>query len=187
LPLLRERYPRVEVELVVEDRLVDIVAGGFDAGIRLHDIIERDMVRVRLTAPFRFLVVGAPSYFARHGIPKHPKDLAKHECIAFRSPTDGAPYAWEFEHGRKSLRVAAEGGVTTNDGLASASLARLGLGLAYVPEPIVSQDIHAGTLIAVLESYAPTERGFFLYHPQRSQRSALLRPFIALAKEVLRG
>src|SRR5262245_9048924 len=134
LPTFRTRHPRIEIEVVLEDRLVDIVAGGYDAGIRLSEIIERDMVRVRLTRPFRYVVVGTPAYLAQHGTPQRPEDLLRHECITFRSPTTGAPYAWELERGRRSWRVPVRGGIVTNDGLLSASIAKLGLGLAYAPE-----------------------------------------------------
>jgi DNA-binding transcriptional LysR family regulator len=98
----------------VRGRFVDLVAEGYDAGIRLTEAIERDMVQVRLTAPFRFVVVGAPDYLARHGIPERPKDLL--ECLTFRSQTTGALYAWELERGRKSYRVPVRAGVITNDG-----------------------------------------------------------------------
>jgi DNA-binding transcriptional LysR family regulator len=185
LPAFRERYPRVEVEVVLDERFVDIVAGGFDAGVRLSESIERDMVQVRLTEGFRFLVVGAPGYFAKHGRPRQPKDLLEHQCITFRSPTTGARYAWELERGRKSWRVPVEGGVVTNDGLLCATLAKRGLGLAYAPEPWVGDDLDRGNLEIVLEGFAPEVPGYFLYYPSRNQRSAPLRRFIETAKELL--
>jgi len=187
LPEFRARYPRVEVDVVLEDRMVDIVAGGFDAGIRLSENVERDMVQVRLTGAFRFVVVGSPKYFARHGRPERPEDLLKHECITFRSPTNGALYAWELERGRKEWRLPVRGSVATNDGLACAKLARLGLGLAYVPEPNVRDDLRSKELEAVLEVYAPTVPGYFIYFPSRAQRSTPLRLFVEIAKEVLLG
>src|SRR5260370_17945505 len=115
LPAFRARHPRIEAEVAVEDRLVDIVAEGYDAGVRLSEIIERDMVQVRLTDAFRFVVVGAPEYLKRHGVPERPQDLLRHECITFRSPTTSALYAWELERGRKNYRVPVRGGVVTND------------------------------------------------------------------------
>ena len=115
-PAFRARHPRVEVEVVVEERFVDIVAEGYDAGVRLSEAIERDMVQVRLTDAFRFVVVGAPSYLARHGTPRKPEDLLRHECITFRSQTTGALYAWELERGRRNWRVPVRGGVVTSDG-----------------------------------------------------------------------
>lgn len=185
LPTFRERHPRVEVEIVLEERFVDIVAGGFDAGIRLSESIDRDMVHVRLTEGFRFLVVGAPSYFTKHGRPQHPKDLLEHECLTFRSPTTGALYAWELERGPKSWRVPVRGGVVTNDGLLCSTLAKLGLGLAYVPETWIREALRCGDLEVVLDAYAPKVPGYFLYFPSRHQQSAPLRQFIETAKEFL--
>ena len=185
LPIFRERHPRVEVEIVLEDRLVDIVASGVDAGIRLTEIIERDMVQVRLSEPFRFVVVAAPAYLAKHGTPEKPEDLLRHECITFRSPTNGALYAWELERGRKSWRVPVRGGVVTNDGLLCAALAKLGLGLAYAPEPMVEGDLADGTLARVLDAYSPSVSGYFVYFPSLAQRTTPLRLFVETAKERL--
>ncbi|MCA9516012.1 MAG: LysR family transcriptional regulator, partial [Myxococcales bacterium] len=187
LPTFRARHPRVEVEVAIDDRLVDIVAAGMDAGVRLTEVIERDMVQVRLTGPFRFVVVGAPDYLARHGTPKKPEDLLEHECITFRSPTNDARYAWELERGRRSWRLPVAGGVLTNDGLYAGQLARAGLGLAYVPEPVFADDLRAGRLVVVLEAYAATVPGYFIYYPSRAQRSPPLALFVACAKELLAG
>jgi DNA-binding transcriptional LysR family regulator len=185
VPTFRARHPRIEVEIAVEQRLVDIVAEGYDAGVRLSEAIERDMVQVRLTNPFRFVVVGAPAYLARRGTPERPKDLLRHECITFRSETTGALYAWELERGRKTWRVPVRGGVVTNDTLLCASFAEQGLGLAYAFEPMVKEQLRAGTLRPVLEAYAPTVPGFFLYFPSRAQRSAPLRLFVEAARELV--
>ncbi len=183
LPAFRARHPRIEVELAVQDHFVDIVAEGYDAGVRMTEAIERDMVRVRLTGEFRFVVVGAPDYLARHGTPERPADLLRHECITFRSQTTGALYVWELERGRKTWRVPVRGGVVTNDGLLSASLAESGMGLAYAFEPMALPAIRAGRLVRVLERYAPTVPGYFLYFPSRAQRSGPLRLFIEAARE----
>jgi DNA-binding transcriptional LysR family regulator len=184
LPTFRERHPRIEVDVAVDDRFVDLVAEGYDAGVRLTEAIERDMVQLRLTAPFRFVVVGAPEYLARRGVPERPKDLLDHECLTFRSQTTGALYAWELERGRKSYRVPVRAGVVTNDGQLALSLAEDGLGLAYAFEPMVLDQVKAGRLKIVLERYAPTVPGFFLYYPSRAQRSGPLRLFVATAKEL---
>lgn len=186
LPTFHARHPRVEVEIAFEERMVDIVAAGFDAGIRLAEIIERDMVHVRLTDPFRFVVVGSPEYLASRGTPKRPNDLLEHECITFRTPTHHALYAWELERGRKSWEVPVRGGIVTNDGLLCGHMAKLGLGLAYVPEPQFEREIRNGELTVVLDAYAPTVPGFFIFYPSRAQRSTPLRLFVDLAKEVLR-
>ena len=185
LPTFRKRHPRVEVEIVIEDRLVDIVAEGYDAGIRLSEIIDRDMVQVRLTAPCRFVVVGTPEYLARHGTPKRPEDLLRHDCITFRSTTTGALYAWELERGRRTWRVPVRGGLVMNDGIVCTAMAKLGLGLAYALEAMVSDELSSGQLQRVLEPFAPTVPGYFIYFPSRAQRSTPLRLFVETAKELL--
>ena len=180
----RARHPRIEVEVAVQERLVDIVAEGFDAGVRESAAIERDMVQVRLTDPFRYVVVGASGYLARHGVPERPADLLRHECITFRSQTTGALYAWELERGRKTWRVPVRGGVVTNDGPLAVSMAELGLGLAYAFEPMVLEQLRAGRLRRVLEPYAAEAPGYFIYFPSRAQRSGPLRLFIEAAKSL---
>ena len=182
LPTFRARHPRVQVEIVVEDRLVDIVAEGFDAGIRLSEIIERDMVQVRLTPPFRFVVVGAPKYLKRHGTPQRPEDLLQHECVTYRSQTTGALYAWELERGRRTWRVPVRGGFVSNDGPLCVALARAGHGLVYAAEPFVADDVRRGRLRVVLDGYAPPVPGYFLYFPRSAQRAAALRLFIESAR-----
>src|SRR5271156_3601244 len=139
LPTFRARHPRIEVEVVIEERFVDIVAEGYDAGVRLSESIQRDMVQVRLTDSFRFVVVGSPAYLARHGTPERPEDLLRHECITFRSHTTGALSRWELERGRRPWRVPVRGGVFSNDSRLNASLAEQGFGLAYAFEPLVME------------------------------------------------
>jgi len=184
LPKFRERHPRVDVELVFDDQLVDIVAGGFDAGIRLEEYVERDMIGVRLTDAFRFVVVGAPSYLERRGTPERPEDLSKHECLTFRSETTGSLYAWELERGRRSWRLPVRGGIVVNDGLFCTTLAEQGLGLAYAFEPLVTEQIQAGRLRRVLEPFAPSVAGLFLYYPTRSQHSPALRSFVETVRDI---
>jgi DNA-binding transcriptional LysR family regulator len=174
----RTTHPRVEIELVLEDRRVDIVSGGYDAGVRLNEYVERDMVSVRLSEPFRFVVVGAPSYLDKRGTPQRPGDLLDHECLTFRSGTTGALYAWELERGKRTWRVPVRGGLVVNDGLCCTRLAEQGLGLAYAMEPLVREQLRRGTLRCVLEPYAATVPGFYLYYPSRAQRSAPLALFI---------
>jgi DNA-binding transcriptional LysR family regulator len=185
VPAFRTRHPRIEVEIAVEDRFVNIVADGYDAGVRLAESIERDMVQVRLTNAFRFVVVGAPSYLARHGTPERPEDLLRHECITFRSQTTGTLYAWELERGRRNWRVPVRGGVVTNGTGLSVTLAEQGLGLAYTLDSTVSEQLRTGRLQVVLEPYAAAVPGFFLYYPSRAQSSAPLRLFVQTAKELV--
>jgi DNA-binding transcriptional LysR family regulator len=183
LPKFRQRHPRIEVEIVFEDRRVDIVGGGYDAGIRLSEYVERDMVSVRLTEPFRFVVVAAPSYLDQHGAPQRPEDLLQHECLTFRSETTGSLYAWELERGKRTWRVPVRGGIVANDGLFCTTWAQQGLGLAYVMEPLVQEQLRKGSLLRVLEPYAASVPGFFLYYPSRAQRSASLGLFVETVRE----
>jgi DNA-binding transcriptional LysR family regulator len=183
LPTFIERHPKVEVEVQVENRFVNIVAEGLDAGIRLSEAIERDMVQVRLTEPGRFIVAGAPAYLARRGTPQKPQDLLEHDCICFRS-SGGARYAWELERGRKTWRVPVQGTVTTNDSALIRALALAGVGLVYTFEPLIADDLRRGSLRLVLEAYAAAVPGFFLYFPSRAQVSPALRAFVDVAREL---
>jgi DNA-binding transcriptional LysR family regulator len=185
LPTFRVRHPRIEVEVVVEDRLVDLVGEGYDAGVRLAESIDRDMVQLRLTDQFRFVIVGTPAYLAKHGTPRKPEDLLRHECLMLRGPTSGVPYAWELERGRRSWRVPVRGGMLTNDPQLNVTLAEQGLGLVHTFEPWVADQIRRGRLKLVLEAYAPTVPGFFLCYPSRAQSSPALRLFVEIAKEML--
>jgi DNA-binding transcriptional LysR family regulator len=183
LPAFVERYPRVQVEAQVENRLVNIVEEGIDAGIRLSEAIERDMVQVRLTPPARFVVAAAPSYLARRGTPQTPEDLLKHDCIGMRVSFAGARYAWELERGKKAWRVPVEGPITTGDPELMRAVALAGVGLLYAFEPHIAEDLRQGRLRLVLEPYAAAVPGFFLYFPSRAQVSPAFRAFV----DVVRG
>lgn len=185
LPGFRRRHPHIDVECIFDDRRVDIVGDGYDAGIRMGEYLERDMVSVRLTDPFRFIVVGAPSYLDEHGTPDTPRDLLAHECMTFRSETTGALYAWEIERGRKKYRIPVRPGVVSNDGLLLMDWAERGLGLAYVFEPLVRESLRAGRLRHVLPAYSAEEPGFFLYYPTRGQRSPALQLFVAAVRNLV--
>jgi DNA-binding transcriptional LysR family regulator len=184
LPQFIARYPVVEIDVRVEDRLVDIVAEGLDAGIRLTESIERDMVQIRLSDPARFVVVGAPSYLARRGTPQKPADLLQHDCICMRSETSGGRWAWELERGKKEWRVPVQGPIVTNDNELRLLLAVAGIGLVYAFEPLIADHLRSGKLRLVLEQYAPLVPGLFLYFPSRAQVSPALRAFVGVAREV---
>ena len=184
LPRFIERHPKVEVEVQVENRLVNIVAEGLDAGIRLTEAIERDMVQVRLTDPGRFVVAAAPSYLARRGTPQKPPDLLQHDCICIRASTSGARYAWELERGSKAWRVPVQGPVTTNDPELMRLLAEEGVGLLYTFELLIADALRSGRLRLILEQYAAAVPGLFLYFPSRAQVSPALRAFVDVAREV---
>jgi DNA-binding transcriptional LysR family regulator len=184
LPRFAERHPRVEVEVQVENRFVNIVAEGADAGIRLSEAIERDMVQVRLTPPARFVVAAAPSYLARHGTPQQPQDLLQHACLSIRGSLSGPRYAWELERGKKTWRVPVEGPVTASDPTLMRQLAVAGVGLIYAFEPDIADELRQGRLRLVLEPYAAAVPGFFLYFPSRAQVSPALRAFVDVAREL---
>ncbi len=137
----------------------------------MTELIARDMARVRLTEPFKYFVVGSPAYFAKHGKPRKPEDLLQHECISFRWPTSDALYAWELERGRRKWRVPVRGGLVTNNLEFCVAMAEAGLGLAYLADLSMREQLADGRLVAALEDYAPTEQGIFLCSPSREQQS----------------
>lgn len=183
-PLL-EAHPGLSVEVAVDDRFVDIVAEGFDAGVRLSESIQPDLTTVRLTPPFRLLVAGAPSYFARHGRPERPRDLLDHDCINYRMASTGAFYAWEFERHGREQQIAVRGRVACNDGALMITAALAGRGLVYVHEQAIAAHVARGDLETVLTAYAVTVPGFFLYFPRRGGQQPKLRAFIDTARRVL--
>ena len=185
LPRFVEQHPKVELEVRVEDQFVDTVAEGLDAGIRLIESIDRDMVRVRLSPPTRIVVVGAPSYLERRGSPQKPADLLQHDCICMRWTQAGAPWAWELERGKKTWRVPVRGPVMTNNFELMRVLAVAGVGLYYALEPTITDELGRGQLCVVLEQYAPDVPGLFLYFPSRAQVSLALKAFVDFARRVM--
>jgi DNA-binding transcriptional LysR family regulator len=141
LPRFIERYPEVDIEIRVEDRFIDAVAEGFDAGIRLVEAIDRDMVHVQLTGEARVVVAGAPSYFERAGVPQAPADLQRHICVNSRMAVTGAPFPWEFERGKKTWKVNVHGPVSVNNFELNKSLAISGVGLLYCLEPSIAGEL----------------------------------------------
>ncbi|NBD11783.1 LysR family transcriptional regulator [Corallococcus silvisoli] len=185
LPRFAQAHPHVRIEVGVTDGFVNIVEEGLDAGIRLMESVERDMVQVRLTPAFRFLVVASPDYLERHGRPVKPEDLSDHSCIGFRSPTTGLPYRWELERGRRELRVPVTGPLVTDHSGLIIRMALAGLGLAYMAELSVAPHLREGSLVPVLEDWSPTVPGLYLYYPHRARASAPLRAFIDVARSTL--
>jgi DNA-binding transcriptional LysR family regulator len=172
-----EAYPDIELEIAASAQLVDLAAEGFDAGIRLGQFIAADMVAVRLSPPFRFIVVASPGYLDRHGRPERPEDLRHHACIRLRR-SGGALALWQFEDNARTLEVAVSGPLIAHDFPTILGAALEGVGLAQVPEPIAIEAIAAGKLVHVLEPYAPMTPGMFLYHPGKRQMMPKLRAFI---------
>jgi DNA-binding transcriptional LysR family regulator len=187
LPDFRRAYPEVSVELDVNDASVDLTTGRFDAGIRIGEFIERDMIAVRITPDFRWSVVGAPGYFATRGPPGTPQDLTGHECISYRFPTARTVYRWQFVRDGREFSLDAPGGITVNDHLTMVELARRGIGLAYTADLVAAPYLKSGELERVLEGWLPTLPGLFLYFPARSQAQPKLRAFIDAATRLKRS
>jgi DNA-binding transcriptional LysR family regulator len=175
-------YPDIVVEINVDEGLTDIVAGRFDAGIRVGEQVEKDMVAVRVSPDIRMAVVGAPSYFADRAVPLTPRDLSDHKCISYRQSTGGGLYAWEFERDGVELDVRVRGPIVINDNEMLVNAALGGLGLVYTFESQVAQYVADGRLIRVLEDWCPPFPGYHLYYPSRRQHT----PAFALLLEALR-
>jgi DNA-binding transcriptional LysR family regulator len=173
----RQAYPEVEVEIAASEELVDLAAEGFDAGIRLGQFIAADMVAVRLTKPFRLIVVGSPAYLARSGRPERPDDLRQHACLRLRR-SNGALALWSLNDNGRAIEIAVPGPLIANDFPTVLGAALEGVGLAQVPEPIAAGAVTAGKLVRLLEPFAPMAPGVFLYYPGQRQIMPKLRAFI---------
>jgi len=172
-------YPEVLLDIVVDDALADIVAGRFDAGIRMGGRLEKDMIAVRLTPDLDMVAVASPDYLARRGIPKTPAELHRHACINWRLQMDGRHYRWEFEKRGKRLEVAVDGPVVTNHADVGIAAALNGLGIAYhFKRDGVAELVAQGRLVQVLSDWSISRPGLFLYYPNRQHRPALLGAFI---------
>ena len=180
-PLLRE-YPDINVEFDVSYGLRDIVADRFDAGVRLGDTIDKDMIAVPIGPKLRMAAVAAPAYFAANPIPKTPADLTTHRCINMRFPTHGGLYVWEFERRGRQLNVRVDGQVTLNSTPHIVVAALEGLGIAFLPEEEFAPHLEEGRLVRVLDDWCAPFAGYYLYYPSRRQPS----PAFALVLETLR-
>jgi DNA-binding transcriptional LysR family regulator len=179
----RRRYSEMKVEIVTEGRLIDIIKKGFDAGVRLVEAVPRDMIAVPLGPRTRHVVVGAPSYFANRSRPLAPADLMDHECIRTRYPS-GALYRWEFERRGKTMRIDVPGSLTLDEPNLIAQASTAGIGLAYLLDSMVADDIASGKLVEVLSEWTPSYPGYCLYYSGRRHMAASLRAFVDLAKEI---
>ena len=179
--LLRD-YPDIEVEITAESELTDIVAGRYDAGVRLGELIDQDMIAIRIGPQLRMMAVASPAYFARNPPPLTPQDLANHKCINLRLPTSGGLYAWEFENNGRELRVRVEGPLVFNGGRMILAAAIDGFGIAYVTNDYAEHLVADGQLVQVLEDWSPPFAGYHLYYPSRRQ----LSPAFARVVEALR-
>lgn len=177
------KHPRVHVDITVDNRNVDIVADGFDAGIRLRESVEKDMVAVRLSPAMRFVVVASKRYLANHPCPQHPRELVNHVCLGWRTPTSGILWRWEFQDGKREIDVAVDGPLSSSDPDLLIRAARDGLGLTYVAEHEALGDLQAGRLVRVLEEFSPEVHGLFLYYPRAARQVPKLAAFVACVKE----
>jgi DNA-binding transcriptional LysR family regulator len=172
LTKLLQQYPDIKMEMVVDYGLTDIVAQQYDAGVRSGEQVAKDMIAVRIGPDMRMAVVGAPAYFQQRTEPKTPQELLSHNCINLRLPQHGNLYAWEFERGKRELRVRVEGQLTFNGTNQLLNAALAGCGLAYVPEGMVDAHLEEGRLRRVLADWCPPYSGYHLFYPSRRQSSA---------------
>jgi DNA-binding transcriptional LysR family regulator len=183
MAIFLERYPDVEIEISVSNRMIDVIDSGFDAGIRYGGTVPEDMVAQRLSRDIRWLVVGAPAYLERHGTPTHPNDRLKHRCIRIRIGDDSV-YRWEFERGSEKLEVNVPGAMVVDQGEIGLAAVRNGAGLFYVADPMVREDLASGVLRTVLDDWSPLGPGFHIYYSGRRQIPAALRLFIDLVRDL---
>lgn len=183
LPVFVDRYPDIEVELVITNQMVDVIAGGFDAGIRYGGTVPEDMIAQRLSADLRWIVVGAPAYLDRFGIPETPADLARHRCLRLRAGDDRI-YQWEFEGPEGEFAVAVPGSLLIGETRFGIALACGGAGLAYGPEPAYRPALASGELRQVLAAWSTAGPGFHLYYSSRRQVPIGLRLLIELIREM---
>lgn len=176
------RHPGMQVELVADDALVDIVAAGFDAGVRFGERLQQDMVAIPIGPPQRFIVVASPDYLARHGAPRTPRELTAHRCIRIRFP-GGALYRWEFSRAGESLEIEVNGALTVGEMPLMIHAAEQGLGLAYVYASYAAAGLAAGRLRTVLDDWRPADEHFYLYYPSRKLLPAGLRAFVDMLHE----
>lgn len=180
------RFPQVHVDIVTEGRIVDIVAEGFDLGLRPADLVPSDMIPVAVGAPRRFAVVATPSYFQTRGRPRVPPDLLQHPCIRIRLP-NGAPYRWHFEKDGNAPQIDVDGPITLDESSLSRIAVLDGIGIGFFMEADIRDDIAAGRLERVLEDWTPPTSPLCLYYPGRKNQSAALRAFIEMARRLGRS
>lgn len=180
-PLLLE-YPDIKVEFDINYGFRDIVADRFDAGVRLGDTIDKDMIAVPIGPPVRMAVVAAPAYFAAHPKPRNPRDLVDHNCINMRMQSGGGLYAWDFQRKDRHVNVRVDGQLIFNTSPNIVDAALAGLGIAWLPEEEFAPHIEEGRLLRVLENWCPLFPGYYLYYPNRRQPS----PAFSLVMDALR-
>lgn len=177
-----KKYPDIELDITVTDDEFDIVKAGFDAGVRLGDSLEQDMVALPICGLQRDMAVASPDYIAQHGIPKHPKDLLNHRCIGWRPKLNNRPYYWEFSENKKDFEVSVEPQITTNDFRLMLRVALAGGGITFATEETFRPYIKTGKLIPLLEEFLPTFSGFYFFYPNRENMAPKLRAMVDFVK-----
>ncbi|RAU44636.1 MULTISPECIES: LysR family transcriptional regulator [unclassified Pseudomonas] len=173
-----EAYPEVSLDVTVTDETFDIVERGFDAGVRLGEVIEQDMIAIPVTGEQREMAVASPAYLARHGRPQHPRDLTAHRCIGWRRAPDVAPWRWEFSDRGRAFDVAVSPQITTNDMLLMVRTALADGGITFGIEDTFRPYLERGELVTVLDEYLPPFPGFYLYYPNRHNLAPKLRALV---------
>lgn len=183
LPVFVTRYPEIEIDLTVTNKMVDVIGDGHDAGIRIGGTVPQDMIAQRLSPDIRWSVVGTPDYFERYGVPQHPEDLKAHRCLRVRLG-NAHLYRWEFMKDGEKLEVDVPGAITLDESRIGVALAVRGAGLMYVPEAIIAPHVESGAVIPVLQDWVHTDPGFHIYYSSFRQVPVGLRLLIDLIREL---
>ena len=178
LPALTRDYPKIVLDMTIDDTVIDFVANGYDAAIRIGEVIERDMVAIRLGGDIRQLAVASPDYLAEHGVPQAPKDLLDHRCIRWRWPGQETPYAWEFFEDGRWFSVAVDGPLITSSRAFTLDAALAGIGIAFLKQEAVVDAIADGRLVPLLDRWSAPFPGFYLCYPQQRNMAPPLRVLI---------
>ena len=169
-PVIKD-FPDIKVELSANDGFINIVEERYDAGVRLGESLDKDMIAVRISPDWRLVAVGSAEYFETHGFPEHPQELVSHKCINQRQIRSGGLYAWEFAKDGRELRVRVDGQLIFNNSRAQINAAVSGYGIAYLPENLVLDDLATGRLVQVLDEWSPLFQGYYLYYPSKRQNA----------------
>lgn len=183
MPLFVDRYPEVSIDISVSNRMIDVIASGFDAGIRYGGTVPEDMVARRLSPEIRWVTAASPEYLERFGTPTHPNDLQDHRCIGIRLGNDQL-YKWEFERGNEAIEIATPGPLTVNESQAALGFGRAGVGIVYGAEPVLRRDLESGALVAVLAEWSSMGAGLHIYYSGRRQVPTALRLFVEMIREL---
>ncbi|WP_250876949.1 LysR family transcriptional regulator [Luteibacter anthropi] len=176
-------YPEVVLDITLDDEVVDVVGGGYDAALRLGEVIERDMIAVPLGPPMRQIAAASPDYLARHGVPLHPRDLLQHRCIRWRWPGQAHAYAWEFFENGAWFEVTVDGPLVVSDKTMAVRAAVQGVGICFTVEYALLPALHTGELVPLLEDWSHPFPGMYLCYPQQRQMAPALRAFIDAVRD----